>query len=338
MTAFARAADIAAALLAEPKSDGDAPTETREPAGVTLADALGEHVDCVEAGRPIVETLKTGLALLDETTGGLVRGEFLGIIAAPGLGKTLLADRLALGMLRNHAKATALVFNLETATPVRVARLVCGESVRFGKHNEITQCLPLGPVLHGSLEHDRRALVRETAERLGAQFGGRLRFVNDRFDAHAIAAEVRAMRPDAFIVDHFGLVTADWLQGTSAVDQLDAALHSIRDALVEINAAGVFVAELTKSAVVSGAADIGAVRGSARFASLAGTLLTMLRDENAVGDDPTLFLELHKNRHGRTLMRERATLFGPLGLIAPSGRIERLEPLKRPAKVKRKHA
>ncbi|MBK9120319.1 MAG: hypothetical protein IPM18_12070 [Phycisphaerales bacterium] len=76
-------------------------------AGSSFADVLGELLNAAEAGRPVVKTLATGCELLDES-GGLACGEYLGLVGSPGVGKTLLADALTLGVLRADADATAV--------------------------------------------------------------------------------------------------------------------------------------------------------------------------------------------------------------------------------------
>ena len=336
-----RAAGIAAECLTDegigPKSSGnndgqdhlgaDAP---RLPEVRSLDAVLGDVLEYVESGRPLVKTLRTGLVLLDESMGGMVCGEFLGIAAAPGLGKTMLADRMTLGTLRNQPDATAVVFNLETATAIRVARLVCGEAITLGPQNQIDECIPLGAILRGELNDTGKARVRATGDRMKAEFGDRLAFVDSEYCARSIAAVIRARRPSIAVVDHCGLVVASWLHGGSTVDQFDAVLHALNDAIREVDAAGVFIAELTKQSLSAGVADLGSVRGSARFASLAGALLTIRTDDDdQAGDDPVLRLEVHKARRGQSRVFEGATLFGGLGHMSLSGHVERIHPKRR---------
>lgn len=300
------AAEIAETLAAD---------EPERPMGIALSAALADVAERTERGEPIIETLPCGLELLDETTGGLVRGEYLGLVGSPGCGKSLLADRIALGALRRNPDATALVVNLETATPVRAARLIAGHAVRIGSANQITQCVPLGPLLRGELKPDCRRLVRETVDALAAELGGRLRFIDNVTDAADVAGLLQELRPDVFVLDHCGLVNPGGAAGNSATEQTDAALHLIGAALREVNAAGVLINEISKAGLMTGTADASAVRGSARFASLAGQLVGIARDADKAGDDPALLLQLWKNRHGRPLVQQPATLFGGLGYL-----------------------
>ena len=304
-------AGVAAALLAPP-ADAAPPAPTV--ASVDLSAALAGLVSAADAGRALVETLPCGLALLDDTAGGLVRGESCGLAAAPGTGKSTLADRLALNALRKTPGTRALIVNLETATPIRAARLLAGDSVLLGTAGEITRCIPLGALERGTLREPGQALVREHAARLAAEVGGRLTFVDSVYDPRRLADLIRERRPDVLVLDHCGLLASDI---ASAVEAMDFALHEIAGALREANAAGILIAELSKAALAGGSSDVGAVRGSARFASLAGQLLTIRRSDDDALDTSdrapqSLRLELRKNRHGRGMLAQDAQLFGGL--------------------------
>ncbi|MFH1417077.1 MAG: hypothetical protein ABII12_02160 [Planctomycetota bacterium] len=301
------AAEIAETLVA----DEPAPT-----AGVTLTAALADVANCAEAGRAIIEVLPSGLELLDETAGGLVRGEYLALIGSPGCGKSLLADRIVLGALRLNTSASAIVVNLETATPVRVARLVAGHAVCFGPMNKITQCVPLGPLLRGELEEAGKRLVRQTVDALSTELGERLLFIDNVTDAAGLAGLIQTHRPDLFVLDHCGLVNFSDVAGSSATEQTDVVLRIIGAALRETNTAGLLINEVSKAGLTTGTADASAVRGSARLASLAGQLIGIVRDAEKTGDDPALLLQLWKNRHGRVLVQQQATLLGGLAYLS----------------------
>jgi len=309
--------DIAAALR------GDE-TAGREPQ--TLVGALAQLIERVDRGEPIIETIPTGLALLDETTGGLVRGEFAGIVAAPGFGKSTFADALALEAIRLNQDIAALVFALETSVLVRAARLLAGASVQADERNCVVRSLRTGELLRGELRDDDKQLARETASRLSADVGGRLSFVDDVYDAGDIAELIGERRPDLVIVDHLGLVGTDTYAGSSTTERTDDALHVINRAIRDANAAGVLIAEVNKAGLSAGSAGVTAVRGSARFASLAGQLIGIVRDGSTIDGDPRLAFQLHKNRHGRTLVQQAAVLWGGLSFLAWSPSVEPIEP------------
>lgn len=307
------AATIGAALLQ------DAPQRGRV---VTMSDALAELIHRIDANQPTIETLPCGIALTDETTGGLVRGEYLGIVAGPGIGKSTLADAMMLGALRFNPQATGLIFALETSVPIRCARLLAGCGVRFGSQNQLTHCLLVGPMLRGELSEQFKPHARQVAGELTAEIGSRLAFVDDLREAGDIAMMIRERRPDLVVLDHLGLAEVEQFGGSSTVDRFDAALHAIADAVRDVNAAGILIAEVSKAGLIAGAADLSAVRGSARFASLAGAMLGIIRDPDHAGDDPRLIVQLHKNRHGRSNVQQAATLFGGLSYLGWSNRLE----------------
>ncbi|MBK9120702.1 MAG: bifunctional DNA primase/polymerase [Phycisphaerales bacterium] len=292
---------LLAALDAKPPTHG----------GLAFADVLDDLLAAALDGRPLVKTLATGCELLDES-GGLACGEYLGLVGSPGVGKTLLADALTLGVLRADADATALTVALETAPAVRVARLVAGQAVRFNPATGVERFLPLSDLLRGELDPAGRELLCETAAALGDEIGTRWRFNTDADSAGAIAALVRRTRPTLLVVDHIGLLT---LNGDDPVAGLDGALAAIQSALRESEAAAILVGELSKSALRSGDTSLASVRGSARFASLAGQVLSLSRDNESGDGDPCLKLALTKCRHGRAHLEQSAELLGGLGLV-----------------------
>lgn len=281
-----------------------------EARGQTLAEALGELVGHAERGEPIVETLPCGLDLLDETAGGLVRGEFCGLVAAPGLGKSTIADLLVLNALRRRPGAVGLIFNLETSTAIRTARLVAGSAVKLNADGAIDSCIPLGPLLRGKLDAVDR--LRDAAERMAGDVGVRLIFVDDASGAVEIADLIESESPDVVVIDHLGLVQAE---GGSATEQTDNALSALHAALRKVNAAGLLIAEVNKLALAAEAIDLSGIRGSARFASLAGQMITIAREDNDESRDPVLVLRLLKSRHGPQYVEQRAQFFGGLGYV-----------------------
>lgn len=295
------AAALARTLSAEPE----------EPRGQSFAEAARALDACIEGGIPIVDAVSTGVKLLD-AGGGLVRGEFLGLIAAPGVGKSMIADRLVVDIIERDPSATALIANLETSTQVRVARLVAGSAVEIGVTGNIARCVPLTPLLMGALQNpETRDRARAALAGLRSRIGERLRFCEELFAAADLADEIRLAAPTVVVIDHMGMLMSP--DAGSATENFDAALIEIVSALRDANTAGVLVHELSKAAVTSGSVGMGASRGSARFASLAGMLVGLTRDEAWSPEDPQIWAELVKSRHGPSGQRESLQLFGGLG-------------------------
>jgi hypothetical protein len=281
--------------------------------GTTLADAAGELLGRIRDGRAIVDVLPAGCNLLDETTGGIVRGEYLAVAAAPGVGKSTICDRLVLGALAKSPDATGLIINLETSVAVRVSRMLCGRAVRVADGGCIRRCVPLGKLLRGALDDRARDYAAEVAADLVADVGQRLTFIDDATDAGEIAAMIEEHQPDVVLLDHLGLVD---VPGTgSTTERTDDALGMIVQAIRRANAAGIIINELSKAGLVAPSADLSAIRGTARFGSLAGQVIGIKRDSDHDGEDPQLVLQLLKNRHGKSFVEQTCILYGGLSHI-----------------------
>jgi predicted ATP-dependent serine protease len=290
----------------------------QEPANsspVTLEDALLDLLDHANADEPAISALPCGIALLDDTTGGLVRGEYLGIIGAPGIGKSTIADAILLSALRKNEGTTGLVFALETSIPVRCARLLVGSAVTLDTRRTVTECLVLDEVLAGCLSEQSKRLANRTVASLVQDIGIRLTFIDNMHDAGAIAEAIRERRPDFVIVDHLGLVCADSMGGSSSLDRFDSALNAVAGAIREANACAILIAEVSKAGLMDGSVDLSAVRGSARFASLAGQMVGIKREVSQPAENMQLLVQLHKNRYGRGSMQQKAVLFGGLSYV-----------------------
>lgn len=286
---------------------------------LTLEDAMRDLLDRIDSDKPTVDAVPTGVALLDETSGGLVRGEYIGVIGGPGNGKSTICDAIVLNALRKNPASTGLVFALETAVLVRCARLLAGISVQV--HDEgpekdrIKTYAPLSDILHGRLSPELKSLARESAEPLITEIGSRLSFTDDLYDATEIATRIISDRPDFVILDHLGLVCMDGANGSSALDRFDAALGLVAKAIKEANACAILIAEVSKQAITEGSVDISSVRGSARFASLAGQMLGIKQDGAQQKGMTRLAIQLHKNRHGQSMRQQSAILFGAMGHV-----------------------
>lgn len=321
----ARAADIAALLLADPPAttavaDGDA-----EP--TSLSCALGDLLSRARESKPIVDCIETGIPLLDDAA-FLVRGEYAALIGAPGVGKSLLADSVVVSALRRNPELRAIVVALETSILTRVARLLCGASITQSATGDING-VPLTPLVRGSLREAGLHRLEAVASRMLQDIGDRLTFTDSTYNANEIALLIRKHAPDIVVVDHAGLMRAD---GATATEQLDTAIHIFYEALRETGAAGLLLAELSKDSLKSGEIDCGSVRGTARLASLAACLIGIGRDDDTIvtdGQGVSLTVQIAKARHGIARVQQAAQLWGGLGYIELHGPIERIVKTKR---------
>lgn len=81
----------------EPKQDGSI---------VSAKDAVDELMDYIQA--PDLPAIKTGFRQLDERTGGLRGGELILLAGRPGMGKTSMAQSMALNMAKNNHRVSFL--------------------------------------------------------------------------------------------------------------------------------------------------------------------------------------------------------------------------------------
>lgn len=299
---------------------------------ITFGDAAADLCNRIESNEPIVETLPTGLSLLDDTTGGLPRGEAAGIVGPPGLGKTTVADQIGLGVLLKNPASRVCIVNLETPTRVRIARLIAGQTVQLGPNNGIARSAPVSAILHGCLEERGKEIAIGTARHLTKQIGERLVFFEDAYDANEIVRIIEAERPDLLIVDHLGLVQAPVASADSVVERQDNALNALVRAMRKTNTAGLILNEVTKSALVTKDYDLSSSRGSARFASIVSQYMTLHRDPDDISEDPRIILTLHKNRFGIDHRQQAARFMGGLAYLS-WGAIEPIPP--RPVRGKK---
>lgn len=292
--------------------------------GVSLAKSIRRIDKRIRANQAIIETIPTGLALLDQTTGGLVRGEYLGIVAAPGVGKSTIADSIVVSALQQNDQAKAIIFNLETSTPVRTARIIAGQCVKLESNGTICKCVEVTSLLRGTLEVSEKSWIRKRATQLESQIGPRLHFIDDYYDGTTIAEIISIEKPDIVLIDHLGLVGMNAGLAGSMVDHFDSALNLISTELKGANAAGILINEVSKLGLNTGASDLAAVRGSARFASLAGAFVGINRVAQAADHMQKLNVQLHKNRHGRGGVQQSVTLYGELSYLVWEDSIEQI--------------
>jgi len=243
----------------------------------------------------------------------------------------MLADQLVVQALEQTPEARALVFALETAPAVRMARLLSWASVEFDPTtNAVTSCAPLTPILRGELRDAGKAAAERGAARLGPAVS-RMRFVSDITGAADIASLIESEQPDVVLIDHLGLVVGGQ-DGESEVSRFDACLGRLVEAIRRADAAAIIINELSKMALISGKVDMAASRGSARFASLAALFVGLTREADPdaqTGDDPAIVAQLVKSRFGISGLEQRARFMGGLAYFDWKG-VERcvLKPRK----------
>lgn len=287
--------------------------------GRSGSELLNDVLRIASENRPIIDTLACGWDLIDGSLGGLPRGEFLGIVGGPGVGKSMLADQLVIRSLELNPDARAMIFALETAPVVRMARLLAWASVEIDPTtNAVTSCCPLTPILRGELRDAGKVAAQRGADRL-APAVGRVRFVSDVIGAADIANVIEGEQPDVVLVDHLGLVVSD-AAGENETTRFDACLGRLVEAIRRAKTAGIIINELAKTALREKRIDMAASRGSARFASLSAMFVGIVPDDDLVtGEDPVILAQLVKSRFGVSGMEQRARFLGGLAYFCWGG-------------------
>lgn len=297
-----------------------------QPHGELGSELLGRVLNLARENQPIIQTLPCGWELIDSSLGGLPRGEFLGLVGGPGVGKSMHADQLVVGVLEQNPAARALIFALETSPTIRMARLLAWAAVETDPAtNAVTSCCPLTPILRGELREAGKVALQRGVERL-EPLVSRVRFVSDVTEAGRMADLIEDEQPDVVLVDHLGLVVGGH-DGDSEVSRFDACLGRLVESIRRANAAAILINELSKVALASGKIDMSASRGSARFASLAALFVGLARQpdrEGQTGDDPSVVASLVKSRFGVAGIEQRARFMGGLAYFSWKG-VERCE-------------
>ncbi len=142
--------------------------------------------------------IRTGIAEIDEAVFGLRRGQLTVLAARPGMGKTMLAIRIALNVARAYDQP-ALYFSLDASADRIATQLVCGQ----GRCSDAT----------GSDATDAQSLIRKLPL-----------FIDDTPALSAKKISYRVLDFDGESnAGSLGLVVIDSLQGISPTFTPDAS-------------------------------------------------------------------------------------------------------------------
>lgn len=236
-----------------------------------------------------------GWPLLDEAVGGVRQGEVCGLMARPGIGKTLALGQIA--RVTAEAELPHVFFSLEMPAAQIVSRLARGV-YNLGRH-ELEDV-----VERGTLDKDR--YYRVFRDLVIVAIGG--------LSVSDMAARLRTIQSGMFkdrpirlvTIDHLGLIGGDRKMAT--YDRVSVQAREIKELAKRLNCSVLLAIQVNRDAGGDGSKELGL--GAARDSGVVEeamdylislrrldqslTLSTMDRDRYR----DCIFAKVNKNRHG----------------------------------------
>lgn len=253
-----------------------------------------------------------GLNDLDNTIDGVRRGEVLGVMARPGIGKTVLLTHVA-ERTSEVDEIGHVFFSLEMPAAQIVARLqqrLYGYSRQVREHES----------RRGALDRDRyrRAyqslLIVDTPGLAVSQMEGILR--------RALEGPFKGKALGLVTIDHLGLIGGD--RKLTTYDRVSVQAREIKELAKRFQCAVLLAIQVNREAGGDGSRELGL--GSARDSGVVEEAMDYLvgmrrpeRNLEASSADReryrnVILMKVIKNRHGDTDSRETAYRFDPTGL------------------------
>lgn len=224
--------DGAAAALA----DLQAQTRTGQPPGVLLGDAAAAWVDALDAPEAVSPVLSTGFRVLDGLAGGMGRGNLWVLGGRPGMGKTALAQCIALNVA--WGQESAAFFSMEMSRAELSARSLASES---------------GVPSTGPMTPDARLALREAAARIKRlplwiddTPGLSLTELQRRSRALSARSRARGRRLALVVVDYLQLVTVPHVSGRKRADEIAEVSRSLKALARQLDCPVLALAQLNR--------------------------------------------------------------------------------------------
>ena len=247
-----------------------------------------------------------GVNALDEVLGGVQRGEVCGIMARPGVGKTLFMGHL-MGLASN-ANIKTVMFSLEMPVDQIVSRLA--RSVYDVGRSEL-EAASKSDQLDTARYHDAYdpLVVIDTPGLSIADIERHVR-VEDG--------------PQLVLIDHLGLVGG--YRGSSTYDRVSAIARDTKEMAKRTRCAVVIAVQVSREAGGDGSRELslGSARDSGIIEEVMDYLIALRRPDRRVGitdvqrfnNKDLMLLSLLKNRHGEVGL-EAAVKMAPVSLRLP---------------------
>lgn len=239
------------------------------------------------------EAIRFGFSGLDAQIPGIYPGEVVGILARPGIGKTLVLGHVA----QRHAGLSHAFFSLEMPAAqiaTRLARTVY--SVNRDELEQRARTNRLDPSVY--VEATRGLVLMDAPGLSVAQIDGQLR---------ALAAGMFRRAPVRVVtIDHLGLIGGD--RALSTYDRVSTQAREIKELAKRHRCAVVLAIQVNREQGGDGSRELtlGAARDSGVVEEAVDYLVALRRlDRNRDADPATrakfrdvLFVKVLKNRHG----------------------------------------
>lgn len=302
------AADIPWGLSVQPDPDAPLPV----PAVRWLdVDAQLQAMAAEDAEAAAGQRIYLALPAIDEQIGGVRRGEVCGLMARPGIGKTVVLCHVALAVtaFRWH-----VFFSLEMPAAQIVARLQ-QRLYRLGRHQR--EDLARAGVL--DLEEYRRAfqmlLIVDTPGLAIWQMGQ----VLEQMLQHG---PLRGQTIGLVTIDHLGLVGGD--RKMSTYDRVSVQAREVKELAKRFQCAVLLAIQVNRDSGGDGSRELslGSARDSGVVEEAMDYLIGMRRLDRSTTLSPAerdkyrdvLWTKVIKNRHGDAYGRETAYRLSPIGL------------------------
>ena len=271
-----------------------------------LAAIAAEDIEAASGKR-----VELGLPQIDERMRGIRRGEVCGLLARPGIGKTLLMTHVS--QWAAEFNTAHVFFSLEMPAAQIVARL---QQRLYGMgRNQREEASRAGEL---DAERYRRAfqslLIVDAVGLSVGQMEGLLRRIMDGpFKGQALGLVT---------IDHLGLIGGD--RKLTTYDRVSVQAREIKELAKRFQCAVLLAVQVNREAGGDGSRELGL--GSARDSGVVEEAMDYLIGARRLDRSLTLssydrekyrdviFLKVVKNRHGETDTRETAYRFHPIGL------------------------
>jgi replicative DNA helicase len=240
-------------------------------------------------------TIALGFGALDVSLGGLRSGEVLGLMARPGIGKTLVLCQVARSMA--DTEYGHVFFSLEMPAAQIVERIARA-------HYGLSRGYLRGRLEHGGLDPDdyiqtfKRLVVVDAPGLSVAQMSAKIRQIQ--------ASTLKGIPIRLVTVDHLGLIGGDRRMTTS--DRVSTQARELQELAKRFDASLLLAVQVNRESGGDGSKELtlGSARDSGVVEEAMDYLVAMRRPERSQTLSPfereryrdTLFLKVVKNRHG----------------------------------------